>query len=143
MKLAAGAVAASTVASRNYVDDDDEELESQAAGWDAKRKNMYLRQLASQAKAQQQVASNSSEEEEEEDGDQQEDTTIDRQDTPETYTADYNNFNPSDKSKFLRFLNGGMSPQDATRAVIQERETVSEEEEDYITDGPGEGPRTR
>mmetsp|Transcript_26113 Transcript_26113/g.52456 ORF Transcript_26113/g.52456 Transcript_26113/m.52456 type:complete len:2142 (+) Transcript_26113:88-6513(+) len=138
---AAGAVAASTVASRNYVDDDDEELESQAAGWDAKRKNMYLRQLASQAKAQQQVASNSSEEEE--DGDQQEDTTIDRQDTPETYTADYNNFNPSDKSKFLRFLNGGMSPQDATRAVIQERETVSEEEEDYITDGPGEGPRTR
>eukprot|EP00986_Skeletonema_menzelii_P005241 scaffold1868_cov165-Skeletonema_menzelii.AAC.2 len=137
---ALGAAAAGAVASRKYVDDDDEELESQAAGWDAKRKNMYLRRLASQAKAQQHVVSNSTEEE---DDDEQDDTTIERQDTPEAYTADYNNFNPADKSKFLRFINGGMSPQDATRAVIQERDALADEDQDYVTDGPEEGPRTR
>ena len=134
---ALGAAAAGAVASRKY--DDDEELESQAAGWDAKRKNMYLRQLASQAKAQQ---SNSTEEEEE-DEDEQDDTSIDRQDTPEAYTADYNNFDPSDKSKFLRLINGGMSPQDATLAVIQERDALAAGDEDYVTDRTDEGPRTR
>jgi hypothetical protein len=134
------AAAAAPVASRGYIDDDEGELESQAAGWDAKRKNMYLQQLASQAKAQQRVVSNSTEEDEEEE--EEEDTTIDRQGMPEAYTADYNIFNPSDKSKFLRFLNAGMSPQDATRAVIEEREARAEEE-DYVTDAPGEGPRTR
>ena len=133
------ATGAAALASHSYVDDDEEELESQAAGWDTKRKNEYLRQLASQAKAQQRVASISTEEDDEE----EEDTTIDRQDTPEAYTADYITFNPSDKSKFLRYLNAGMTPQDATLAVIQEREALAEGEKEYVTDGPGQGPRTR
>ena len=144
---AAAAVAAAGTAAifgnGSYIDDDDEELESQAAGWDAKRKNMYLRQLASQAKAQHRIASNSFDgEEEEEVNDEEEDTTINRPETPETYTADYTNFNPSDKSKFLRFLNAGMSPQDATRAVIEERDAVVEEEEGYVDDESEEVPRS-
>lgn len=117
MAMAAGAAAGAAA----YADDD-EELQSQAANWDTKRKNMYLRQLASQAKAQNSAAAATSYSEEGADEGEESILTERQLDTPETYTADYTTFNPSDKSKFLRFINDGMSPQEATRAVIQERE---------------------
>ena len=117
MAMAAGAAAGAAA----YADDD-EELESQAAHWDTKRKNMYLRQLASQAKAQNRAAAATSFSEEGADEGEESILTERQLDTPEAYTAVYTTFSPSDKSKFLRFINDGMSPQEATRAVIQESE---------------------
>ena len=153
---------------------DEEELESQAAGWDSNRKNSYLRELAQRAK--QEYALKKSAEHPDPDlitpaggsmgasamGDaakaavmaDERSTASSRasRDIKQSATAemkssqniDYSSFNPLEKRKFLRLLNSGMSPQEATRSIVEERgdmptlEDADEVEEDYDDEDEGD-----
>ncbi|KAL3786135.1 hypothetical protein HJC23_010709 [Cyclotella cryptica] len=158
---------------------DEEELESQAAGWDSNRKNSYLRELAQRAK-QEYRAKKSLESHGDPDlttavsasmgaaamaaiktsrgnrnddfsRNTQENEIASRSGSQTSYNVDYNSFNPVEKRKFLRLLNSGMSPQDATRIIVDERDgmplledaeddlvsTRDEEEEDSVATEEG------
>ena len=138
---------------------DEEELESQAAGWDSNRKNSYLRDLAQRAKQEYHqkksldhsdpdltagvtasmgvsalgaaavggavLMNRDYDEEEDSKAEQYEDAASANESTAESkgsYNVDYNSFNPLEKRKFLRLLNSGMAPQEATRIIVDERE---------------------
>ena len=137
---------------------DEEELESQAAGWDSNRKNSYLRDLAQRAKQEYHqkksldhsdpdlttgvtasmgaavlgsaavggaMLLNQDNEDEEGSKTEQNEDASHNESTAESkgsYNVDYNSFSPLEKRKFLRLLNSGMSPQEATRMIVDERE---------------------
>ncbi|KAL7467608.1 hypothetical protein ACHAXS_007848 [Conticribra weissflogii] len=133
--------------------EDDEELQSESAAWSANRKNSYLRELAERAKQEfhakkaaaaevsddqsaqaPALSSSKSEDAERRIADIKRSDTGVPQGTESSYHADYNSLSPTEKRKFLRLLNSGMSPSKATQAIVEEREemqrAVLEEEED-------------
>ncbi|KAL7486602.1 hypothetical protein ACHAW6_012197 [Cyclotella cf. meneghiniana] len=131
---------------------DEEELESQAAGWDSNRKNSYLRELAQRAKQEYQakksleshgdpdlttavsasmsaaamaaIRTSRSNMNDDLSRNTQENDVTSRAGSLASYNVDYNSFNPLEKRKFLRLLNSGMSPQDATRIISDERDDM-------------------
>lgn len=136
---------------------DEEELESQAAGWDSHTKNSYLRDLAQRAKQDYQQKKsgepshpdpdlttggfsasmaaaalgaaavggaivNAGENERPESPVDSISANESTTDSKGSYNVDYNSFNPLEKRKFLRLLNSGMTPQEATRIIVEEKE---------------------
>lgn len=165
---------------------DDEELQSEAAAWDSNRKNSYLRELAERAK-QEYHAKKASENADDPSlstgalsasmaaaaaaaaiassggGGGRDEQDIQRNDTGvpagahTLHNVDYNSFNPTEKRKFLRLLNSGVSPQEATNIFVQKEEIPmleddeeeeelqerDEEEGEHLVDGAGEYPVAR
>jgi len=131
--------------SKTSKSDDDEEFQSESATWSANRKNSYLRDLADRAKQEYHAKkaaaaevtddqsaqptllpssrSNTKGAEELTANIKRTDTGV-PQGTESAYHADYNSLSPTEKRKFLRLLNSGMSPSKATQAIVEEREVV-------------------
>ena len=137
---------------------DEEELESQAAGWDSHKKNSYLRDLAQRAKQDYQqkksgesshpdpdlttggvsasmaaaalgaaavggaIMMNTRETERPESPTDTMSANESTTDSKGSCNVDYNSFNPLEKRKFLRLLNSGMTPQEATRIIVEEKD---------------------
>jgi hypothetical protein len=148
---------------------DEEELESQAAGWDSNRKNAYLRELSQRAKQEYRTKKsveshpdpdltagvtasmgaaalgaaairvgaaammNADDNDRPASPEVQEDN-VSATESKNSYNVDYNSLNALEKRKFLRLLNSGMSPQDASRIIVDEREEAMPVLEDVQDD---------